>query len=508
MIELARIFQNGMTLQRQKTIRIWGNTDSVQRIRVFLNEEEILADFLIEKEFLFELPAQEAMYDATLTIKGDVDVIELKNIDIGEVWIAGGQSNMEFLLRYEADGERQIREANDMHLRFYDVGEYSFPEEEATTKKENICWDRWVPFVPEWAEYFSAVGMYFAKKLRAAYDVPFAIVGCNWGGTTASSWTEESYLKADEDLKSYLNDYEKTRQDQNKEEYNLKHDEALALMATPRMEEAMRKVMKGNLSQLDYLNAIPLMQEIAKHPMPMGARHYNSPGCLFRMMVKQIAGFTSRGVIWYQGESDDYKPEIYDKLFSAMIHCWRDAWKEELPFLFVQLAPYGDALGTSGEKYPIIREKQEWVSRNVSNTYMASIMDSGMEKDIHPKNKSVVGERLALLARGKVYGEEILCEPPECVSMEIEEGIVNLCFSNSGDGLQIQGDKLNALEVCVDGKAIKTFCTMINKDSVVIKSDKIKKESQVNIAFAWTGYCEVNLYNSVGLSAKPFRKEE
>lgn len=504
MIQLARIFQNGMTLQRHKPIRIWGNTDCAQQVTVFLNGESVVSDVFIENEFSLELPGQEAMIDATLTMRGTNDMVELVNIDIGEVWVAGGQSNMEFLLRYEAEGKEQIEKANDMHLRFYDVGEYSFPEEEETTKKENICWHKWVPFTSEWAEYFSSVGLYFAKKIRENYDVPVAIVGCNWGGTTASSWTEDSYLESDEDLKSYLTDYEKAREDRDTEAYNRKHDEALAFMATPKMEEAMAKVLKGNLTLWDNIRAIPILIKIAKHPMPMGPRNHNSPGCLYRMMVKQIAGFTARGVIWYQGESDEHKPVIYDKLFSAMIRCWRDAWQDELPFLFVQLAPFGKWMGSTGDKYPIIRQKQEWVSKNIPKTYMVSIMDSGMEKDIHPKNKRVVGERLALLARGKVYGEDILCEAPEYVSYEVEDGMLSLHFANAGDGLQILGNQLNALELKVDGNIVKKYEVTAKANILSIRTGKIEKTAQVEVAFAWTGFCEVNLYNSVGLSAKPF----
>lgn len=505
MIQLARIFQNGMTLQRQKPIQIWGYTDCPQQVTVSLNGVVLLSGVFIENDFSLELPVQETMTDAILTIAGTNDVIELKNIDIGEVWVAGGQSNMEFLLRYEVEGETQIKEANDRHLRFYDVGEYSFPEEETYTKKENACWHKWVTFVPEWAEYFSSVGLYFAKVLRKTYDVPVAIVGCNWGGTTASSWTEESYLAADEDLKSYLNDYAAATAELDMEEYNRRHDEALEFLATPKMEMAMRKVLKGNLTFWDYIRAIPIMIKIAKHPMPVGPRNQNSPGCLYRMMVKQIAGFTCRGVIWYQGESDDYKADIYDKLFATMIRCWRDAWKDELPFLFVQLAPYGTWLGTNGEKYPILRQKQELVSKTVTNTYMASIMDSGMKKDIHPKKKRVVGERLALLARGHIYNENILCEAPEYTDSELEDGKLKLYFAHAGEGLKIRGKQLNALELNIDGKQIKKYTAFANGNVLCIKSEKIKKTSHLEIAFAWMGYCEVNLYNSADLSAKPFK---
>ena len=127
MLKLAELFQNGMTLQRQKPIRIWGSSDCAQNLTVSLNGETLLRDAPVDGEFCLTLPPQEAMRDAELRIAGTVDTLTLSRVDIGEVWIAGGQSNMEFLLRYDAEGKEQIRSANDPHLRFYDVGEYTFP---------------------------------------------------------------------------------------------------------------------------------------------------------------------------------------------------------------------------------------------------------------------------------------------------------------------------------------------------------------------------------------------
>ena len=188
-----------------------------------------------------------------------------------------------------------------------------------------------------------------------------------------------------------------------------------------------------------------------------------------------------------------------------MIRCWRDAWKEELPFLFVQLAPFGSWMGATGEKYPILRQKQEWVSKNVPNTYMASIMDAGMEKDIHPKNKKVVGERLALLARKNVYGENILCEAPEFESAEVADGELKLYFTHVGEGLHIFGKQLNALELVVDGDLVTKYKAFAKGNVLSIQTHEIKKASRVDVNFAWTAFSEVNLYNSAKLSAKPFQ---
>lgn len=504
MIRLARIFQNGLTLQRQKPIKIWGITDHPQAVTVFLNGKPLLENAAIDGSFSLILPAQEAMENARLSITGTMDTVELERVNIGEVWIAGGQSNMEFLLRYDAEGKREIASANDDCFRFYDVGEYSFPEEESKSHKDSTGWDKWLSFKPEWAGYFSAVAVYFAKQLRACLGVPVAIVGCNWAGTTASSWTDEKYLEADPDLRSYLDDYAGATKDLDIEQYNRRHDEALDFLESPVMVRVADAMLKGRFTLWDIVRLLPVLKKLSSFSFPMGPRNQNAPGVLYRAMVKQIAGYSCRGVIWYQGESDDVKAQIYDKLFAAMIRCWRDTWQEELPFLFVQLAPFGKWLNGTGEKYPILRAKQEIVSKTVPLCCMASIMDSGMEKDIHPKKKRPVGERLALLARGKVYGEDILCEAPEFQSAKVQPGKLLLTFANVGKGLEIFGGKLNALELSVDGRRIEAAASA-RGDKLCIQSEEILEKSEIELCFAWIGYCEVNLYNSAGLPAKPFR---
>lgn len=506
MLKLARIFQSGMTLQRCKPIKIWGSTDRPQRVCVKLNGESVVYELAIDGEFTIVIPPQKAMEDAVLEICGE-DTVTLTNVDIGEIWIAGGQSNMEFLLRYDAEGKEQIASANDPHFRFYDVGEYSFPEEEAQGYKDNTSWDKWLTFCPKHAEYFSAVGAYFAKELRKALNVPVAIIGCNWGGTTAATWMAESYLEEDADLRTYLDEYEQATKNLDMEEYIRKSNQMLEYLAKPATDRIMRRAMEGNMMFWEYVRAIPFLIKASSNPFPMGPWNQNAPGCLYRNMMPHVAGFSCRGVIWYQGEQDEQKAHMYDKLFSAMIRCWRDTWQDELPFLFVQLAPFGTWMGGNGNNYPVLRQRQEIVSKTIHGAYMASIMDVGMEKDIHPKEKRPVGERLAMLARGKVYGEEVLCEAPEFVGAEVLPGKLRLRFANAGAGMEIRGKKLNAIKMAVDGVRVRKSKVSVKGDTLTIWAEQFKQKAKVQVAFAWTAYCEVNLYSSAGLAAKPFKWE-
>ena len=116
-----------------------------------------------------------------------------------------------------------------------------------------------------------------------------------------------------------------------------------------------------------------------------------------------------RGVIWYQGESDAPKEAVYRSVFGQLIKCWRELWQEQFPFLFVQLAPFEGYRFMGGSQYPIIRECQQQVADQVENVGMAVITDCGMRYDIHPKNKKLVGERLALQAEKRVYNIPVVC---------------------------------------------------------------------------------------------------
>ena len=228
----------------------------------------------------------------------------------------------------------------------------------------------------------------------------------------------------------------------------------------------------------------------------IGPLHPCRPCALYHLMLEKAAPYTAKGVIWYQGESDSPHADIYDVVLSSMIRAWRRLWCEELPFLVVQLAPFEAWLGESGETYPTLRACQQRVAERVPGVYLCSSGDAGMPWDIHPKHKRPIGERLALLARGHVYGEDILCDAPVLKAVHREGSRVILSFEH-GDGLVIRGDLLNALRVNgqVCPAKVEGECLVI--DLPMAKHWKIE--------FAWQGYYEVNLYNAAGIPALPFR---
>lgn len=508
MIQLAEIFSSKMILQRDTPVKVWGKAKESCNISVCINDLPICDVRIEEGDFFFFIPAQSAMENAKIEIGN----ILLEDVDFGEVWIAGGQSNMEFLLKYEENLEEVKKYPEDEHIRYYDVGKYQFKGEREEGVVTGEIWDRWTYFNKETLEYFSSVAFYFAKEIREKYNVPVGIIGCNYGGTSASAWMDDKYLTGS--LKAYVDDYKEGIKKIDLDEYykinkKIRHNSVKAeskkvmediLYGGKRMEEAIAQIAKREEKQKEDNR-----QKKVKEMMNIiGPEDKNRPGALYESMVKKIMGFRVKGVLWYQGESDERYPNLYSKLFTAMINCWRNDWKTELPFLFVQLAPFGTWMGGNGDKFPILRQEQELVADTVSNTYMISSSDVGDKLDIHPKNKKPLGIRLSLAARKNVYNEELLWKYPKITSYKVKEEEIHILFENN-QGLFVEGDKINDLLLLIEGKELKDYNFTVHENRIIIKSKKIKKDSQVTLSLGDKGYYKINIYNQAGIPAVPYK---
>ena len=550
-MKLARVFQDNMVMQRRMPILIWGSTDKEEEIIVRMNGQEVYREVVIPGAVSFQIPPQEAAEDVALEI-GD---ITLHHVDFGEVWVAGGQSNMEFMLKYDQDGEGEIASANDAHLRTYIVGQYSFAGEREEGYKSWNPWDRWLPYKSESAAELPAVAVYFAKELRKA-GIPVGILSCNWGGTTASAWLNPKYLLADPDLKTYVDDFQALVDKLDLERYfaikkvvnpvmnspqsakmneiivkNTFHpDKSMEMIASFAKE---RGTVQGDAKEHQETEGLDSSSIPMEEIMAIGPGDKAEPGSLYENMLKEILGYSVQGVIWYQGETDEPKAWMYDKLFTAMINCWRREWKqrndgmERMPFLFVQLAPYGTWMNNTSERYPILRRQQEIVSKSVQDVYMTSISDIGNVYDIHPKEKAPVGKRLSLLARKYVYGEtDLLADAPEAKEMVCDGDTVRISF-RYGDGLyQSKGDfsqyngfaleeiwkelvppvlgGINGLRVYVDEEELTDANCTVEEEQLLIHSSKFSTAESIKVEFAQTAFYQVNLFNRAELPVKPF----
>jgi len=512
MIQLAEIFQDGMILQRRKPICIWGNNTCTQNIVISINDIKYVETEIVEGNFSVQLPAQEAIENATFKLCGNSgDEIFINRVDIGEVWIAGGQSNMEFNLRFDKEGDAVINAADDEHFRFYDVGKYAFEgEKEERLKPNRIYWDKWLQFCPKNAPGFSAVGTYFAMRIREELKIPVGIIGCNWGGTTASAWLEEKLIRDDPELKVYIDAYNNDIRKLNMEKYIVKNRRSRQQMSSDKIMKQSDVQLKVEANKASSF-LVGFIANMYNSFNKMGPNSENRPGGLYQTMLKKIAGFSCQGVLWYQGESDDIYANVYGKLLTKMIDCWRKDWKEEIPFLLVQLAPFETWLGCSGTNYPLLRQQQQNVEDTVSKTWLTSIMDVGSRYDIHPKEKQPVGHRLALLALDKIYNMEFESQSPRIKQITKNGNEIVIKFQYLVGGLVIKqyddvfSELENLFEVEKAGKKLR-FEAKIQDVSVILHGTEFGFNGNLTVSFAYQPYCKVNLYSKSGLPVRPFKE--
>ncbi|MGE4490665.1 MAG: sialate O-acetylesterase, partial [Kiritimatiellales bacterium] len=413
--------------------------------------------------------------------------IELKDVLVGEVWLAGGQSNMQTTMDfYKTTTQADINQANDPLLRMITIPNKIY-------KDQNSARPRWAYTTPQTVSGFSASAYYFAKNLRETLKVPVGIIACSIGGTVAEAWMSRKTLESSEDLSRSLRAceqyYQKTFASES--EYNRLHTE----------------YEKANSEWYRKRNA---GEDPGPRPKePIGPRYVNRPAGLYENMLTQTIPYTIKGVIWYQGESNAIMKNSfqYRNVFATLINEWRaDFQNSDLPFLFVQLATYGPP--SNGSPYwPELCDAQQWAEDHVKNTGMIVLSDGGDQANIHPHSKPMVGYRLSLLARHMVYGEkDLICRGPRLKKMKVKNGAVELTFKDIGSGLVLKPESVSAFEVCgKDGKYVPAEAVLV--DGKIIVSSK-EVPSPTNVRYGWRQFFVPTLYNVEGLPASAFRTDD
>lgn len=240
-----------------------------------------------------------------------------------------------------------------------------------------------------------------------------------------------------------------------------------------------------------------------------GIAAQNQPGALYNSMIAPLVGYTMKGFLWYQGESNTGRAAEYAKLQPAMIQDWRAKWNQpNAPFLYVQLPGFMDYnYSPSESQWAEFREAQ-LKSLSVPNTGMAVAIDLGEWNDIHPDRKKEVGDRLALAAEKIAYGENIVYSGPIYQLQQIDGNKIIISFSNIGSGL-ITNDGEEPSEFAIAG-ADKKFVwakAKIEGDKIIVSSDAVPNPMYVRYAWA-DDPVNPNLYNKEGLPASPFRTDQ
>lgn len=480
-VQLASIFTDHMVLQREKRVAIWGTAAKDKRIIIECGSSstETTAS---EGKWKAWLPPMEAGGPYELVVRSGMETVRLRDVWFGDVWLAGGQSNMEWRLKDSADGVRAIEAANHPHIRYYDVPRIAHEEEPQQTACWSIC-------SPATAGEYSAVAYYYAKELHPFLKVPIGIIGCNFGATSASCWMDEEYLAMAPDLRVYIDEYHEKMKDFDWTAYQIEEQ---------RFHEAFneynRKAAEGATGE--ELGRMPW-------PPPLSPRSFMRPSGLYHTMLQKVVPYGIKGFIYYQGEGDSERAELYDQLLEALIHNWRRDWaNDELPFLYVQLPFYAYDDDPEGEAWAKLREAQRLVSERVNHTAMVVALDCGEWNDIHPRNKKPIGERLARTALYHVYSMDVAWSGPVMSELQIVGSKLILRFKNTGTGLQAKDGTLKGFEISGKDRRYAPANAVIDGNTVQLWSEAVAEPAAVR--YGWANATDANLMNSFGLPLGPF----
>ena len=334
---IAAVFTDNMVLQRECNIPVWGKAPHGTKIVIELcgqRGETVSA----EGKWGIDLPPLEAGGPYTMTVYMANHEKVFNNILIGDVWLASGQSNMEFFLKDALGGIEEAAESNYPDIRYYDVPRIEY--EDNKRKQPELPDGEWKICSPVNSGDFSAAAYYFAKNLYEKINIPIGIIGCNKGGTSASCWMKEEFLaKAAVLREAYLAPYYREIENMTEEMEDKREAEYLWL----------RDLHEKKIGEFKKIYPQATMSELKKRvghtpwPPPLGKKSYVRPSGLYTTMLEKVIPYGIKGVIWYQGEEDTNKSTLYQALFSRLIENWREEWgNPKLPFIFVQLPFYND----------------------------------------------------------------------------------------------------------------------------------------------------------------------
>jgi sialate O-acetylesterase len=499
-VKLSNIFTNHMVLQRDQKVPIWGTADAGEVITIEFNGQQVRLEASSDGDWMGELePMAMSIAPLSMTIKGN-NSLTLNDILIGDIYLCSGQSNMAYPLKKDLNADQEVPQSGNPQIRML-LTEWQTSDTPLTSVKRR---EGWRASSPEVASKCTAVGYYFAKEIQKSTGVPVGLLTAYKGGSPVEAWIPKEDLLSIETSREVWDKYEK------------------ALEVYPEKMKVYEKQIKKWRSDVKGLS-IQERNKIKRPRMPYGPTDGNHPCGLFYGSIHPYIPFALKGILWYQGESNACSPMRYAKnygiLFSRMITSWRQAWqKEDLAFLFVQLAPYRVAAKEPEDSaWSRVQEGQSQALQ-LPHTGMAIITDVGNEKDIHPKNKWVPGQRLAQWAKSTIYGMDVPSSGPLMQDMEIQGDKVVITFRNSGAGLvakdltlvgghQLSKDELKGFAICgQDKKMVWAEAKITGKNQVTVSSSKIKKP--VAVRYAWSSFPLCNLFNTDGLPAGPFRTDD
>ena len=480
-VTLAAPFTDEAVLQCAQPVPVWGRAAPGEKITVHFRGQQLTTAAGADGRWAVTLaPLPVSAGGADLVVTGANTVI-LRDVVVGEVWLASGQSNMEWPLARARDATQEIAAANFplvRHLRIEHVA--------ADQPADTVRTSGWQLATPETAGRFTAVGYFFARALAEKLGVPVGIIHSSWGGTPIESWMSGPALRLTKAWPRFERDWQ------------------AALKVFPQMQAGYPALdaawRKGEEAARATGQPNPLPWP---HP-PVGSGTAYAPGGLFNAMIAPVKPYALRGALWYQAESNVGRPDEYRELLAALIRDWRAQWAQgDFPFYFVQLPNFSDQGRPDGTSWARMREAQA-TALALPNTGMAVTIDVGEAGDLHPPNKLPVGERLARLAEAKTYGQDVEWSGPVFQSAAREDVGLRVKFTHA-TGLASHAAPPTGFAVAGADQVFHPAIVRIDGESLVVSAPEVPEP--VAVRYAWTNSPAASLFNGAGLPAAPFRSD-
>ncbi len=471
-LKVAPIFSDGMVLQRNQEITIWGMANPNEKITIRFKSISVFTNSNGDGKWSAIIPSQDVGIPFEIKINTQSETIILDDILVGEVWLASGQSNMHLDLKRTLNGEEVAKKANNPNIRIYNMrptyptgkgGVHTKEELEKIQNNKYFNTKGWVKVTPENVLYFSAVAYYFAEKLQGELNIPIGIIHNAVPGSPIESWLPKEIIEQDATISNLV-----------AERWRDKKDEKDGMITVANNQISLKKITSQ------------------KHPWMPSYNYING--------IVPIKKYRFKGVIWYQGESNAEQTDVYKAMFKMMVKTWRSDFKNDFPFYFVQL--------TSREDRPAwseFRNVQRELLDEVSNSKMVVITDVGDRQDTHAKNKKPVGDRLAILALGNTYKKGSNYESPIFDTIIFKDGDYYVSFKGCFKGLKtIDGKEIVGFEISKDNINFENITPTVQGNFVKFKLPQIF-ENQFFIRYAWEPYTEANLISGNGLPVSTFK---
>ena len=509
---LPNLFGDHMVLQAGKEVAFWGWGTPGEEVKVSFGGKEVSAKVAADGKWSVKLLALEKSFegrDVHISSKSGKRI--LKDVLVGEVWVCGGQSNMEWTLRSSRDADVEVESADTPAIRYLRLPKVAHLEPQRDFPvKEGSNGGQWRRCIPEEASDCTGVGYFFARRLRRRLDVPVGLIDNSWGGTMAQHWVTQETLRGFPEVQPYFDDIEA---------------QLAAWEEGGRAEGAERRFKEDTAAWEEARDAAKAAGE--REPRRPDKRNYEDPatkgqpGGMLNGALRPIVRATVRGVLFYQGEnnsfSESWKP--FHRTFPAVVSDWRALFGDPLlPFGIIQIAGWSNRRSMTydmNHHTNIVRELQHITWERTENTGLIVTYDTNSNGSIHPGRKLPVGERSARWALSEVYGikryrsdEPLEWRGPLYESMEIEEKKVRVRFiEGTARGLRLDQDEEAGFYIAGADKEFHHARVRVDggDQSLVVWSDEVPEP--IAVRYGWSNLPAGGLMNSRELPAYPFRTD-